>query len=120
MAMLKINGVAVKSPSVFTWDIFDQSSEESGRSTNDGRMNKDIVSRKRKLTCTWNGLSRTEAKTILQAVSGSAFFSVTYPDSLSGQDETRTFYVGDRSTPFRIWTANNKRYSSLTFNLIER
>ena len=45
---------------------------------------------------------------------------VTYPDSLSGLDETREFTVGDRSTPMEIWNINNKRYSTLSFNFIER
>lgn len=120
MAMLKINGVVVQSPAVLTWDIFDQSSEESGRSTNDGRASKDIISRKRKLSCAWNNIDRAEASKILKAVSEKAFFSVYYPDSLSGNYETRTFYVGDRSTPFKIWTTDYKVYSSLTFNLVER
>ena len=120
MAMLKINGVAIKSPSAFTWDFFDQSSEESGRSTNDGYMNKDIVSSKRKLSCVWNNPSKEEVSHILQLVTGKPYMNVTYPDSRSGKTETREFTVGDRSTPMKIWTINNKRYSTLSFNFIER
>ena len=118
--MLKIDGVAVKSPSVFQWDISDLSSEESGRSTNDAKMNKDIIAIKRKLSCSWSNPSKEEAKIILQAVTGKPYMMVTYPDTLSGLDETREFTVGDRSTPMQIWTLNNKRYSTLSFNFIER
>lgn len=120
MAILKIDGVAVKSPSVFQWDISDLSSEESGRSANDGKMNKDIIAIKRKLSCSWNNPSKEEARAILQLVTGKPYVMVTYPDTLSGIDETREFTVGDRSTPMQIWTLNNKRYSNLSFNFIER
>lgn len=120
MAMLKINGVAIKSPSVFNWDIGDLSSEESGRSTNDGTMTKDIIATKRTLSCVWNNPTKDEVKTILQLVSSKPFFSVTYPDALSGNVETRTFYVGNRSAPIKIWTAEKKIYTTLSFNFIER
>lgn len=120
MAMLKIDGVAVKSPSVFTWGFSDLSSEESGRSTNDGKMTKDIIASKRTISLTWNNLTKEETSTILQLVSNKAYINVTYPDALSGKDETREFYVGDRSAPIKIWTLNKKIYSTLSFNLVER
>lgn len=118
--LLKINGTPIKTPSAFTWSIADLSSEESGRSTNDGKAQKDIIASKRTLQCTWNNPSKEEVATILQLVSKNVFFEVTYPDALSGHDETRTFYVGDRSAPMKIWTLGNKRYSTLSFNFIER
>lgn len=120
MTMLKIDGVAVKSPSVFQWDISDLSSDESGRSTNDARMNKDIIAMKRKLSCVWQSPTKEETSHILQLVTGKPYVMITYPDSLSGLDETREFTVGDRSTPMEIWNINNKRYSTLSFNFIER
>lgn len=120
MSMLAINGTPIKDPSSFQWDYVDESSEESGRATNDGKAHKDIVASKRKLSCVWNNPTKEEVATILRLVSSSAFMNVTYPDSLSGNTETRTFYVGDRSTPMKIWTVGNKRYSSLSFNFIEQ
>ena len=118
--MLKIDGEAIKSPSAFQWDISDLSSEESGRSTNDGKMSKDIIAMKRKLSCVWNNPTREEARDILQLVCGKPYMTVTYPDTWSGLDETREFTVGDRSTPMQIWNINNKRYSTLSFNFTER
>lgn len=120
MAMLKIDGVAIKSPSAFSWGISDLSSEESGRSTNDGKMTKDIIASKRTLSCTWNNPTKDEVSTILKLVCGKAYFMVTYPDALSGKDETREFYVGDRSAPMKMWTIDKKIYSTLSFNFIER
>lgn len=121
MAMMKIDGIAIKDPSTFDWGFIDASSEESGRSTNDAKMNKDIIASKRKLSCSWVNPSKDEVKAILQLVSGKPYYMVTYPDALSGNDnETREFTVGDRSAPMKIWTVDNKRYSSLAFNFIER
>lgn len=45
---------------------------------------------------------------------------VRYPDALTGTDETREFYVGDRTGSMNIWTIDNKRYTSISFDIIER
>lgn len=119
----KINGVTIKTPSSHTWGIEDLSSEESGRSTNDGLASKDVIAQKRKLEWSWLNPSKEEVAAILTAVNYTtvgAFFKVTYPDAMSGVDETREFYVGPRTAPMKIWTIGNKRYSSLSFNVIER
>lgn len=118
--MIKINGTTIKTPSSFTWGFYDQSSEESGRSTNDGKMHKDIISSKRTLNCVWNNPTRAETAAILQAVTASVYMNVTYPDALSGTDETRECYVGDRSAPMKTWTVGKQIYSSLSFDFIER
>lgn len=119
--MMKIDGVAIKDPSTFDWGFSDASSEESGRNTNDGLMNKDIIASKRKLSCSWINPTKEEVKTILQLVCGKPYMLVTYPDALSGNDnETREFTVGDRTAPMKSWTVNGKRYSSLSFNFTER
>lgn len=120
MAMLKIDGVAVKSPSAFSWGFADLSSEESGRSTNNGKMTKDIIASKRTLQCTWNNPTKDEVSTILGLVCGKSYMKVTYPDALSGVNETREFYVGDRSAPMKSWAIGKKIYSTLSFNFIER
>jgi hypothetical protein len=124
MAMLEFNGVAVKDPSSLTWSIADESSEESGRSTNDGKMNKDVITQKRKLELSWSNLTANEASTILKAVNYTnvgAIFPVRYPDTMSNTYETRRFYVGDRTAPMKSWTDlyNGKVYSTLSFGLIE-
>ena len=43
MVMLKINGTPVKDPSSFTWDLYDLSSEESGRTG--WYAHKDVIDR---------------------------------------------------------------------------
>ena len=120
MSMLKIDGVAVKDPSVMTWGVSDLSSDESGRNTNDGRMTKDIIALKRTLNCTWHELTRSEISQILKLVSGKPYVNVTYHDAENNREETREFYVGDRTAPVQIWIVRQKRYASLSFNFIER
>lgn len=117
--MLKINGTKIKTPSSFAWGLQDLSSEDAGR-TLDGVMHKDIVAQKRKLDCSWSGLTSEEASTLLQAVNSSIFLDITYPDALSGREETRKFYTGDKSAPVHMWTSGQKTYSSVSFNFIEK
>lgn len=123
MSMLKIEGKSIKDPSSLSWSIADESSEESGRSTNNGKMHKDVIAQKRKLELSWMNPTKEETSAILTAVNYTtvgAMFKVTYPDAMSGNNETRTFYVGDRSAPMKSWTINKKIYSTLSFNLIEQ
>jgi hypothetical protein len=119
MLMLKINGTDIKTPSSFAWGLQDLSSDDSGR-TLDGIMHKDRIAQKRRLDCSWDNPTKDEASTILKAVNGTIFMQVTYPDTMSGNYETRTFYVGDRSAPMKTWMIGNKRYSSLSFSFIEK
>lgn len=115
----KINGIAIKSPSSCTWGLQDISSDDSGR-TADGKMHKDIIAQKRKMDCVWNGLSQSEAATLLQQVNASVFLEVTYDDPMSGTEETRTFYIGDRTAPVHMWNSTTKVFTSISFNFIEQ
>ena len=118
MAMLLVDGVAVKTPSAFEWGLQDISGGDSGR-TQDALMHKNRISQKRKLSLSWNNPSKEEASTILRCFN-SEYVNVSYPDALNGVDETRTFYVGDRSAPMKMWTVNQKRFSTISFELMER
>lgn len=120
MAMIYVGGVAVKTPSSFSWGLQDNSASDAGRvqDAND-TMYKNRTSQKRKLEISWSAPTPAEAAAILQAFNPE-YIMVTYPDTMSGTDQTREFYVGDRSAPYKIWTVNNKRYSQVAFNLIER
>lgn len=119
MAMLKINGIPVKDPSSFTWDLYDLSSEESGR-TVDGIAHKDVIGQKRTLSCQWDNLTWDEASSLLKVVNTKIFFPVEYPDAMSGVRETRTFYVGDRHAPVYMWTEGKRIFASVSFNFIEK
>ncbi|WP_394918174.1 hypothetical protein [uncultured Robinsoniella sp.] len=116
--MLEINGAGVKDPTTFTWGLQDISTSEAGR-TEDTIMHKNRVGQKRKLSVSWVNPTPQETASILQAVNPE-YINIMYPDAMSGTNEIRTFYVGDRTAPIRAWTVNYKRYTSLTFDLIER
>lgn len=118
MAMLLVDGVQIKTPSVMEWGIQDISGGDSGR-TQDAVMHKNRISQKRKLSLSWNNPTKEETSAILKSFN-TEYVDVSYPDAMSGVEETRTFYVGDRSAPVKIWTVNQKRYSAISFELMER
>ena len=82
-------------------------------------MHKNRVGQKRKIALTWNNPTKEETAVILQAFNPE-YINVTYPDAMSGKDETRVFYVGDRTAPMKMWTVSKKRYSQISFDIIER
>ena len=116
--MIRVNGAVIKTPSSFSWGLQDVSDSASGR-TQDALMHKNRIAQKRKIQLSWNNPTKDETAAILQAFNPEYVY-VTYPDALSGAEETREFYVGDRSAPMKIWTVNNKRYSQVSFDIIER
>ena len=116
--MLKVDGVEMPCPSSFTWGLNDISASESGR-TDDMLMHKNRVGQKRTLSVAWNGPAFSDASKIVQAVNPE-YIEVTYPDLLIGDYTTKTFYVGDRTSPFKCWWSGNKRMEVLSFDFIER
>ena len=116
--MIKVDGVKIKTPSVFQWSVNEVSASSAGR-TSDGLMHKDRITRKRKIALAWNGPSPEEAEAILSAFAPE-YFNVTYYDPLAGKTVTKKFYAGDQSAPVKSWTVNNKRYEQISFDIIER
>ena len=118
MSMLWVEGTVVKTPSSFEWGLQDVSDSESGR-TQDALMHKNRIAQKRKINLGWNFPTPAEASAILKAFNPE-YISVKYFDVMNNEYETRTFYVGDRSAPFKYWWVGNQRYEQLKFNIIER
>lgn len=116
--MIWVDGVVVKTPSAFTWGLQDVSDKAAGR-TLDAIMHKNRIARKRKLSFTWAAPTPKEASDILVAFSPE-YVNITYPDTLTGKNETKRFYTGDITSPMKIWTIRNKRYEVLSFDVIER
>lgn len=93
-----IDGVAIPTPSTYTFDVEDLSSEKTGR-TLDGKMHKDVVAVKDSYTCTWKSLSWADTAKLLKAVNGKSKFSFTHADPREPNDVvTHDFYVGKRSS----------------------
>ncbi len=106
------------SPGGLKWSIMSIQSADSGRAEN-GEMIATLVAKKRKLEIKYANLTPDDAKAILEEVSGDMFFEVTYYDVLAGEQETRTFYVGDRSTDWYNYNIE-RGLENLAFNIIEK
>lgn len=118
MAMMWVDGKTIKTPSGFVWGLQDISNSVAGR-TQDALMHKNRIARKRKLSLTWAFPTPQEAAAIMAAFDPE-YVSITYPDTKTGKNETKTFYTGDITSPMKIWTVGKKRYEMLSFDVIER
>lgn len=118
MAVLQINGTTVKTPKEMTWSLQDISGENDGRNQN-GEMNKTRIAQKVKLVCKWGVMTTAESAVLLQAVNAAVNFPVTYLDPMANAYLTKTFYVGDRTSP-KLWeTSESTKVESVSFDFIE-
>ena len=116
--MIRVNGVKIKTPSVFKVTLQDVSAADAGR-TQDALMHKNRVAKKRKIQLAWNMVNPTDAHTVLDAFKDE-YFRVTYYDPWAGDSVTKTFYSGDQDAPVKTWMVNNKLYEQISFDIIER
>ena len=107
-------------PAQLTWGLQDISTADAGR-TQSGKMYKMYVCQKRKLQLSWTLPTAAQASAILRAFNHEYFY-VRYFDVLDGKQETREFYVGDRTAPFKWYNLPGKgtRMATLSFDIIER
>jgi hypothetical protein len=115
--ILQVNGVWIPDPSSLQWGIQSVSDSNAGRTT-DGKMHVNLITRKRKLELSWNGVDFDTASEILKAVNPETF-NVTYLDALTNTRLTKTFYVGDRTAPVHSYTDGYRWYTNVSFNIIE-
>lgn len=69
------------------------------------------------ITLEWAYPTTTELKAILAAFSAE-YISITYLSPTAGDFVTKTFYVGDRSSPMYNSTLN--RWENVSFKIVER
>lgn len=105
-------------PKSLKWSIMSIQSADSGRAE-DGTMIATLVAKKRKLEISYANLTPAQASAILTEVCGNMFFNVTYYDVLTAQQETKVFYVGDRSLDWYNYNIE-RGLQNLSFNLIEQ
>ena len=113
-----INNTQVTQPAEVVYDRSDLDSEDSFRALN-GEMQRDRVATKVKLNCTWNALTSTQMKQLLQSMDD-VFFPINYYDPHDGSYITKTFYVGDRSAPVYSVANGKVIFRSFTANFIEK
>lgn len=117
---LKINGVMIPVfPKEFKVTVLDIDDGSSTVRTSDGTLNRDRIAVKRQIDMSWGVLKWAEASALLQAVSP-VFFDVYYPDPMTGQYETKTFYVGNRPAPVAVAKGSEILWNDFTMTLTER
>ena len=98
------------------------SGADAGRDQS-GLMHLCYVTTKFKIELEWLCPSPALTRQILAAVQPTAAnqgtISVTFVNPVTNAEETRNFYVGDRSAPYQMWGTSRKFFSRLAFNLIE-
>lgn len=115
--MISIGGTTIKTPSSFSVGVMDIS--KADRNAN-GSMIIERVTTKRKLELSYAYLSNTDLATLFALVSNSVFFTVVYPDPLTGAARSGTFYAGDRTAGCMDYKSGTPRWKDVKFNLIER
>lgn len=111
-----VGGVTVKCPSQYKWEQIDVSASDAGR-TEDGLMHKKKIRTVDGITLEWAYPTTAELKAILAAFSAE-YISITYLSPTAGDFVTKTFYVGDRSSPMYNSTLN--RWENVSFKIVER
>jgi len=115
--MITVGGVSISTPSDFSVGVMDLSKAE--RNAN-GKIIIERIATKRKLEMSWKYLSNASISALLTAISASVFFTVVYPDPLTGSNRSGTFYVGDRNAGMIDYTAGTPRWKDVKFNFIEQ
>ena len=115
----QIDGVVIPTPSEYSYNEEDLSSEQTGR-TLDGTMHKDVVATKQYYDCKWNKLSWTDAATLLSAVAGKTQVVLTYADpKTAGSFITGNFYIGQRSAKALNLRDENNTWGDISFQFIQ-
>lgn len=118
-ALLTIEGIGVPDPAKFEVGRQNINNEDAGR-TQTGQMEMEIIATKVKLNCSWNALTWDEVSKLLQAAEKSKYLSIRYPDPKARKYLTKTFYVGDRTSPAVYMVDGQETWSGVTMNFIER
>ena len=108
-------------PSTLEWGLQDVSADDAGRDMSpDATMHKQRIAQKRKIKLAWQNPTASNVSAILQAFNPE-YVWVRYPDAMAGTLQTRRFYVGDRTAPFRWYNLPDlgTRFSELGFDIIE-
>lgn len=113
----KIDGKAFTiCPSKYIYNLQDVSDSNAGR-TEDALMHKNRIAQKVSINLEWQNLRTADISKVLQAFNPE-YITVQYLDALAGDFLTKTFYVGDRSTP--LYNSVKDVWENIAFNIIER
>jgi len=117
---LAINGVEIAHyPAEFKCTVMDLDNAETTKRTADGQLTRDRIAIKRQIEMRFAPMVWADLSAILTAMKDE-FFQITYPDPMSGQQETRTFYVSDREAAIAIERAGTYWWTGLQMTLTEK
>ncbi|TGE31333.1 DUF6711 family protein [Desulfosporosinus sp. Sb-LF] len=118
--IIKINGVEIAAyPTEFSVTPMDLDNGDSTTRAADGTLNRDRVAVKRQVEMTWSMLDWATTSKLLKSMSD-IFFDLYYPDPMDGTYSTRTFYVGNRPTPFAYNKNGTIMWAGLKATLTEK
>jgi hypothetical protein len=115
----KFNGVDVRTPTSFSWNLEEIETAESGI-TLDGLDHSDILATKAVLAYSWLDPAAEEVATILTLVKQGRYVTITYPDPETNTYLTKEFKPTGKSAPFRDLRVGAKLYSVLSLSFRER
>ena len=95
MSLLLIDGISMPSPG--TLSVAVQDVNAARRRTLYGQACVSRASVRHSISCQWPYLTGDELKSLLNAVTKNAVFSVTYPDPVTGQARTVSVFCTERS-----------------------
>lgn len=100
--LMQIDGVELPVyPSSFNVTVMDLDDAETTTRTADGTLSRDRIAVKRQIEMSWPALRWEDLSAILQMMENE-FFEFTYPDPMTGSQETKVFYAGNRPAPIAI------------------
>jgi len=106
-------------PSEFKVTVMDLDNAETTKRTADGQLTRDRIAVKRQVDMRFAPMTWDKLSAILTAMKDE-FFQLTYPDPMSGQQETRTFYVSDRESAIAIERSGTYWWTGLQMTLTEK
>lgn len=118
MAVLTVNGQSVPTPASMKLTVFDVSSTADRNAS--GNVVIDRVGTKRKLELSWAYLSGEALSTLLRAIGTEVFFTVEYPDPVTGGTNSIVCYTGDRSAGVLRIMDGKPIWTKIEMNWIER
>lgn len=118
MQFFKINSKTIQSPTEMSVSEEDLNRAER---TMDGTMVIDVIGRKTKLNVSWEYLRKDEMRLLREAVSGSAFVTVSYHTPDTGELTTMTARAeGLAFQPYYDWAKAELLWRSVSVSFTEK
>lgn len=118
-ALLRINNVAMPTPSGIEVTYQDYDSNDSNRNANGELIRERVRASVRRLDVTWKILNAQEMSLILRSLDP-VFFTVRFFDPKSASFQNATMYVGDRKPTFYTLRDDEILYQDFTIALVEK